>query len=99
MFFSRLDLKNAYQQLRVTPESQPYLAINTSKGLFTYTRMPFGISCAPGIWQKTMDTILAGLPGMTCYLDDILVVGGTVEKHDERLQQVLEWLDNEVGEM
>ena len=92
-FFSRLDMKQAYQQMRVHPDSQRYLTVNTSKGLFAYTRMPFGISSAPGIWQRAMDGILAGISGTTCYLDDILVVGRTEEEHDDRLRQVLKRLD------
>ena len=53
--FTRLDLKQAYQQMEVDTGSQQYLTINTRKGLFTYTRMPFGIRTAPSIFQKTMD--------------------------------------------
>ena len=45
--FSRLDMKHAYQQLQVELDSQEYLTVNTSKELFAYTRMPFGISTAP----------------------------------------------------
>ena len=48
--FSRLDMKQAYQQMPMERESQQYLTVNTSKGLFAYTRMPFGISTAPGLW-------------------------------------------------
>ena len=39
--FSRLDMKHAYQQLQLELDSQEYLTVNTSKGLFAYTRMPF----------------------------------------------------------
>ena len=90
--FTRLDLKQANLQMEVEPESQPYLTINTRKGLFTFNRMPFGIRTAPSIWQKAMDMILTGIPGVCCFLDDILVVGSTDEEHDERLKQVLERL-------
>ena len=62
--FTRLDLKQAYLQMEVEPESQPYLTINTRKGLFTFNRMPFGIRTAPSIWQKAMDMILTGIPGV-----------------------------------
>ena len=71
--FSRLDMKQAYQQMKVSEDSQKYLTINTSKGLFVYTRMPFGISSAPSIWQRAMDGILAYIPGVECYLDDVLI--------------------------
>ena len=42
--FSKIDLKDAYNQLRVDEESQKWLVINTHKGLFKYRRLPFGIS-------------------------------------------------------
>ena len=88
-------MKQACQPMKVDPESQIFLTVTTSKGLFVYTRMPFGISSAPGIWQRATDGILAVMPGTTCYLDDILrlVVGHTEEEHDERLWQVLRRLD------
>ena len=90
--FTRLDMKQAYQQMRVSPDAQACLTINTSKGLFVYTRMPFGITSAPAIWQKAMDEILAGIPGCICYLDDILVVGSSQEEHDQLLDTVLDRL-------
>ena len=62
--FTRLDLKQAYQQMEVDTGSQQYLTINTRKGLFTYIRMPFGIRTTPSIFQKTMDMILSGIPGV-----------------------------------
>ena len=88
-----MDLKQAYQQACATPDSQHYLTINTNKGLFTFNRMPFGICSAPGIWQRTMDNLLSGIPGVICYLDDILVVGENEEQHEQRLLTVLRQLD------
>jgi hypothetical protein len=55
--------------------------------------MPFGICIAPSIWQREMDRILAGVPGMVCYMNDILVVGENEIQHDERLMIVLQRLD------
>ena len=89
-------MKQAYQQMKVHANSQKYLTVNTFKRLFVYTRMPFGITTAPTIWQRAMDGILAAIPGVTCYLDDILVVGSSEAEHNERLRQVLKWL-NQVG--
>ena len=91
-FFTRLDMKQAYMQMRVDASSQRYLTINTARGLFAYTRIPFGISTAPGIWQRAMDNVLTGMAGVSCYLDDILIVGQSKEQHDERLHQVLKRL-------
>ena len=89
--FSRLDMKHAYQQLEL--DSQEYLTVNTSKGLFTNTRMPFGISTAPSIWEREMDRILAGVGGTVCYMNDTLVVGENKSQHDERLMAVLQKLN------
>ena len=91
--FTCLDMKQAYQQMKISPDSQAYLTINTGRGLFVYTRMPFGITFAPAIWQKAMGEILAGIPGCICYLDDIPVVGGSQEEHDQRLDIVLDRLN------
>lgn len=53
----------------------------------------FGISCAPEIFQKTMESILAGLEGVIIYLDDIVIYGSSKAEHDRRLQAVLKRLD------
>ena len=53
-FYSKIDLKNAYLQIKVDNESQKYLVINTHLGLYKYKRLPFGIHCAPAIFQKYM---------------------------------------------
>lgn len=68
--FCGLDLTGAYQQLAVSPECQELLTVNTHHGLFTFTRLNFGISSAPAIFQ-----ILHSIPNVHCYLDDILIGG------------------------
>jgi hypothetical protein len=45
------------------------------------------------MFQKTMDTILQGLPGVMCYIDDILVTGSDDTSHLENLAEVLERLE------
>ncbi len=87
--FSKLDLTQAYQQMRVEEDSQQFLTINTQQGLYQYTRLPFGIASAPAIFQRTMDTILQGIPQTVCYIDDILVTGATDDAHLQNLEEVL----------
>ena len=88
-YFSKLDLTSAYQQLIVEEDSQFLLTVNTHKGLYKYTRLPFGMASAPAIFQSNMDQILNGLPGVICYLDDILITGSSKEEHNANLEAVL----------
>ena len=90
--YTKLDLSQAYQQLKLDAESQKYLVINTHKGLFRYTRLPYGISSAPGIFQKAMETLLQGIPHVTVYIDDILITGENDADHLQTLETVLERL-------
>jgi hypothetical protein len=45
--FSKIDLSHAYAQLNVDKESQEYLTINTHKGLYGYSKLPYGVKSAP----------------------------------------------------
>ena len=69
-YFSVLDLSNAYQQLLLEDESRKFVAINTHHGLYQYTRLPFGVTSAPAMFQKTMTMILQGIDGVKCYIDN-----------------------------
>lgn len=86
--FSKLDLSQAYQQLPLEEDSKKYVVINTHRGLFRYTKLPFGISSAPGIFQRVI-SILQGIEGVVVYLDDILITGQTKEAHLKALDEVL----------
>ena len=65
------------------------VTINTHRGLFEYTRLPFGVASAPAIFQRTKDTILRGIPGVVCYLDDRLITGKSEADHLRNLEDVL----------
>ncbi|GFO14921.1 transposon tf2-9 polyprotein [Plakobranchus ocellatus] len=87
--FSKIDLRQAYLQLPLDEASKSITTINTSKGLYSYNRLPFGITSSPAIWQKTMDSVLQGIPGVQCNQDDMLVTGNTDEEHYQNLHSVL----------
>ena len=92
--FSKIDLNQAYLQMSVEEGSRALLTITTQKGLFRYCRLPFGITSAPAHFQRAMDQILRGLPGVQCYLDDILCTGATDEEHLRNLDAVLQRLQD-----
>ena len=88
--FSKIDLTHAYQQLEINEASKQYLTINTHKGLYRYQHIPYVVISAPSsIFQSVMDKLLSGIPGVQCYLDDILLCSKSVTEHIELLDKVL----------
>lgn len=92
--FTKLDLSNAYQQICLDEKSKELVTISTHKGLFRYNRAPFGIASIPGKFQKILETLLQGLDGVVCFLDDILITGRDRVEHIARLETVLSRLQN-----
>ena len=91
--FSKIDLSSAYQQLVLDEDSVQYVTVNTHRGLYQYTRLPFGVASAPAMFQQVMDQILQGIPGVICYIDDILVTGTTEAEHLQHLAEVFHRLE------
>ena len=87
--FTKLDLSQAYLQLQLDEKSTPFVTVNTHQGLYRYKRLPFGVAFAPSIFQKLMDTVLPGISGVMCYIDDILVTSVDENSHLEKLGEVL----------
>ena len=82
-------MSQAYQQLPLDEQSKKFTTINTHRGLYQYTRPPYGVSSAPGIFQRTMDNLLQGLPQVVVRVDDILVTGNDDTSHLQNLGAVL----------
>ena len=90
--FTKIDLADAYNQVRLGPESRKRLALSTHRGVLLQNVLPFGISSAPGYFQKIMDDLTSDLPGVAVYLDDILVSGKDAKDHYHNLQRLLDRL-------
>lgn len=96
-YFSRLDIKNVFHQLEIDPDSCYITTFGTSKELFRYKRLMFGISCTPEIFPKVLEKILLECEGTANFIDDIIVYGQDKPTHDERLHKVLNVLkENDV---
>ncbi|XP_053601232.1 uncharacterized protein K02A2.6-like isoform X1 [Plodia interpunctella] len=91
-YFSKLDIKNAFHQLEIEDDCRYITTFSTSKGLFRYKRLMFGISCAPEMFQKILEKLLLGCDGTFNFIDDIIIYGSTELEHDQRLRKVLQVL-------
>ena len=90
--FTKLDMSQAYQQILLDDDSRSLVVINTQRGLYRYNRLPFGVSSAPGIFQRVMESLLGSIPGVVVYLDDILITGPSEQEHLDTLEAVLQKL-------
>jgi hypothetical protein len=92
--FTKIDLKNGYNLIRIKPGDEWKTAFKTRYGLYEYTVMPFGLSNTPATFQNMMNHIFQDLLdlGLIVYLDDILIYAETEEEHDRIVTDVLKCL-------
>lgn len=98
-YFTSLDLRSGYHQLRIAEEDVPKTAFNTRYGHYEYTVMPFGLTNAPASFQALMNDVLRPYLDkfVVVYLDDILIYSNTWEEHLEHLNTVFTALrDNQL---
>ena len=90
--FSSIDLATAYYQVPLAVQSRDLTAFITHDGLFRFCRVPYGLASAPAAFQKMMSIILADLPGVQYYIDDVIIHGRDMKTHDEALTATLQRL-------
>ena len=88
--FSKLDANSGFWQIPLTSSSKLLTTFLTHNGRYCFKKLPFGISSTPEHFQKRMNHILCGLPGVLCHMDDVLVFGKDTQEHDTRLEKVLQ---------
>ena len=93
-FFSTLDLLSGYWQVGLTDDARLKSAFTVRGGLYLWNVMPFGLSNAPGTFERLMETVLQGLHWNAClvYLDDIVIFGRTEEELLQRMDIVFDRL-------
>lgn len=90
-WFSKLDLKAGYHQIRLAPVEEYKTAFQTHNGHFEFTVMAFGLTGAPGTFEGAMNTTLAPVlrKFALVFFDDIFIYSKTYEDHLSHLAQVL----------
>lgn len=93
-YFSSIDLKSGYHQVRIKDVDIAKTAFNTRYGSFEFLVLPFGLTNSPPTFQKMMNAVLEDYLDkfVLVYLDDILVYSKSEEEHLEHLRLVLQKL-------
>lgn len=71
--FTKLDIKSAFFHVRLDEKSKQMTTFMTSKGPMRFTRLAFGVNCAPEAFQKIMEDRLRDCDGAVVFIDDILI--------------------------
>jgi hypothetical protein len=93
-YFTTLDIRGAYNLVRMAEGEEWKTAFRTRYGLFESLVMPFGLTNAPADFQAFINDVLRPFLDRFCtaYLDDILIYSETIEEHREHIKQILDAL-------
>lgn len=89
-WFSTLDLKSGYWQVKMDPADREKTAFSIGKGLWQFIVLSFGLCNAPATFQRMMERELEGLLNKICqvYIDDVITFGKTFDEVLDRLYQI-----------
>jgi len=90
-WFSTLDLKSGYWQVKIRSEDKEKTAFSVGNGLWQFRVMPFGLCNAPATFERVMEQVLQEFISKIClvYLDDVIIFGKTFEEMIWNLKKVL----------
>ena len=88
-FFSKIDLKECYHQIKLAESSRHLTTSKTHVGVRRYKHLPNVASVRSEMCQHVIDQVLEGSANTRNIADDILVHGTTEEEHDKCLESTL----------
>ncbi|KAL0147889.1 hypothetical protein M9458_056810 [Cirrhinus mrigala] len=92
--FSKLDLRSAYNLIRIREGDEWKTAFVTPTGHYEYLVMPYGLVNAPSVFQGYMNEVFRECLHryVLVYIDDILVYSRNEAEHRQHVSEVLRWL-------
>ncbi|KAK3562994.1 hypothetical protein QTP86_013260 [Hemibagrus guttatus] len=89
--FTKLDLRSAYNLVRIREGDEWKTAFHTTHGHYEYRVMPFSLTNAPAVFQALINGVFQDLlgKGVIAYIDDILVYSKSLEEHVLHIREVL----------
>jgi len=93
-WFTKLDLKNGFNLIRLREGDEWKTALWTHYGLYKFQVMPFGLTNARSTFQDMMNHVFSNMIdlGLLVYKDDFLIYAKTKKEHDQRVRIVLKRL-------
>ena len=88
--FTIVDMDKGYWQVVLHPESRKYTCMAFDIGRYQFKRLPMGSKVASDIFQRMLDSVYIGLPGVTGIADDMVIYSRNEEEHDRNLILFLE---------
>ena len=88
--FTIVDMDKGYWQVVLHPESRKLTYMAFDIGRYQFKRLPMGSKVASNIFQRMLDSVYIGLPGVTGIADDMVIFGRNEEEHDRNLILFLE---------
>lgn len=88
-YFTLLDCRRGFWQIKVTERTQKYLVFSTPWGRYSFQRLPFGLASAPEVFSEILNSLLKNVENVEISMDDILIHSDTEEGLKDRTNQVV----------